>query len=128
VKLASFLYDGFYSFFDRHRFSTKPDFSAWAGCTLACLFYLFAAFSLADGAVAKWTGQPIPWGLHIQIGLGIALVLGSDWRIEHSWFGVKKEELPQEKVANAEFAAFAFLIGSWVAFMTAALFVYVPDP
>ena len=126
MKLASFLYNGFYSLFARSCLSTKPDFSAWAACTLASLFYFLAAFSLLDGIVRKWSGHPIPWSLPIQIAVGLALALGSDWRIEHSWFGVKREELPQDKRAGAELAAFLFLVGSWIAFITAALVVYKP--
>jgi hypothetical protein len=127
VKVATFLYNGYYSIFDRSRLSTKPDFSAWASCTLASFFYLLSAFSILDGLVRKWTGEPIPWGLQIQIGLGIALALGSDWNIRHTWFGAKKEEFSEEQLSNARLAAFLVLIGSWIAFITTALLVYVPD-
>ena len=127
MRLASFLYNGFYSFFDRSRLSTKPDFSAWAACTLASYFYLLAIFSVLDGAVQKWTGQPIPWGLPIQIGLGIALALGSDWQIRHTWFGVKREDMHADKLRDAEVFAFLVLIGSWIAFISAAIMVYSPD-
>lgn len=127
MRLASFLYNGFYSFFVRSRLSTKPDFSAWAACTLASYFYLLALFSVVDGAVHKWTGQPIPWGWPIQIGLGIALALGSDWQIRNTWFGAKKEEMPLESLRNAEVSAFLVLIGSWVAFITAAIMAYSSD-
>jgi len=127
VKVATFLYNGYYSFFDRSRFSAKPDFSAWAACTLASFFYLLAAFSLVDDLVRKSTGQPIPWGLQIQIGLGIALALGSDWHIRHTWFGAKKEELPEDQLSNARLVAFLFLIGSWIAFIVTGYLVYAPD-
>lgn len=127
MKVATFLYNGYYSVFDRSRLSTKPDFSAWASCTLASFFYLLTVFSILNGLVEKWTGQPIPWGLQIQIGLGIALAWGSDWNIRHTWFGAKKEEFSEEQLSNARVAAFLVLIGSWIAFVTAAYLVYAPD-
>ena len=127
MKVATFIYNGYYSFFDRSRFSAKPDFSAWASCALASLFYFLALFSILDGLVQRWAGHPIPWGLQIQIGLGIALVLGSDWNIHHTWFGSKREDLLEEELRNARLAAFLVLIGSWIAFITTAILVYVPD-
>ncbi|MDJ0712448.1 MAG: hypothetical protein QNJ14_18830 [Woeseiaceae bacterium] len=127
MKIATFLYNGYYSFFARSRLSTKPDFSAWASCTLASIFYYFALFSILDGLVQRWTGHPIPWGFQIQTGLGIALVLGSDWNIRHTWFGAKREDLPEERLRKARLAALLVLIGSWIAFITTAILVYAPD-
>ena len=127
MKIATFLYNGYYSFFDRNRLSTKPDFSAWASCTLASIFYVLSVFSVLDGLVRNWTGEPIPWGLQIQIGLGAAIALGSDWNIRHTWFGAKKEELSDEQLSTARLAAIVVLIGSWISFVTTAILVYAPD-
>ena len=127
MKVATFLYNGYYSFFDRSRLSKKPDFSAWASCTLASFFYLLSIFSILDGMVSKWTGQPIPWGLWIQIGLGVGLAWSSDWNIQHTWYGAKKEEFSEERLGNARVAAFLVLVGSWIAFIITAYLVYAPD-
>jgi hypothetical protein len=88
---------------------------------------VFLLFSSLDGVVHKWTGQPIPWGLPIQVGLVVTLGLASDWQIRHTWFGAKKEELPEERLKYAELSATLFLIGSWVTFITTSIVVNSPD-
>ena len=126
MRVATFLYNGYYSFFDRSRFSTKPDFSSWASLTLASFFYLLAVFSILEGLVQRWIGQPIPWSVPIQIGLGVVLALASDWKIQHTWFGARKEDMPEERLRKARLAAFFFLVGSWFFFITTAILVYSP--
>ena len=127
MRIATFLYNGYYSFYSRGRLSTWPEFSAWVSLTLASYFYLLSVFNVLEGLVRQWTGGTIPYGLYIQIGIGIALALASDWHIRHTWFGAKKEDWPESKLRDAEFAAFLFFIGSWVAFIVTAYVVYAPD-
>lgn len=125
MRVATFLYNGYYSLYA--RVSKKPEFSAWASLTLASFVYLLSVFNVLDGLFLHLTGQPVPYGIQIQIALGVTLAWGSDRNINHTWFGAEKVELPEEILRKARLTASLVLIGSWIAFISTAILVYTPD-
>ena len=124
MKFVSFIYSGFYYLYQESRLSSKPDFSAWAGCTLATVFYIFALLIVVGKFYDDRFGDDsFPFGA-VAIVSAVAIALMSDWRIEHTWFGATKIEMSGQYRSRAKLTSLVVLLGSWVAFISVGLALY----
>ena len=124
MKFVSFIYSGYYYLFADSKLSSKPDFSAWASCTLATVFYVFSILIVVgefynDGSSDG--GFPFAG---IAIAAAIAIGLLSDWNIQHTWFGATRIDMHERQRKFAKAVSLAFLIGSWLVFISVGLIVY----
>jgi hypothetical protein len=124
MKLVSYIYSGFYYLYQDSKLSSKADFSAWASCTLAAIFYAFAILMVAGKFYDDRFGDgSFPFGA-AAIGSALAIGLLSDWRIQHTWFGAAKIELPSPQRSKAKLSSLVVLLGSWAAFISMGLALY----
>ena len=124
MKLVSYIYSGFYYLYQDSKLSSKADFSAWASCTLAAIFYVFAILMVVGKFYDDRFGDDsFPFGA-AAIASALAIGLLSDWRIERTWFGAAKIDLSNRQRSKAKLSSLVLLLGSWVAFISTGLALY----
>lgn len=124
MNFISYIYSGYYYLYQDSKLSSKADFSAWASCTLAAIFYVFAILMMTGKYYDDRFGDDaFPFGA-AAIGSALAIGLLSDWRIEHTWFGAAKMELSSPQRSRAKLTSLLVLLGSWLAFIFTGLALY----
>ena len=124
MRLISFIYSGYYYFFADSGLSTKPDFSAWASCSLATIFYVFSILIAVDKLYNDRFGDSeFPFAV-VVIAAALAIGLLSDWRIQHTWFGATAIEMHGRQRTVAKAVSIAFLIGSGLAYTSVGWIMY----
>lgn len=124
VKFISFIYSGYYYLFADLKLSRKPNFSAWASCTLATIFYAFSILIIVGKLYNDRSNDSnFPFG-GIAIMTAITIGLLSDWNIRHTWFGATTIEMRKRQRTFAKAVSLALLIGSWLVFISVGLTLY----
>tara|TARA_R110000782_G_scaffold129099_1_gene220667 strand:+ start:853 stop:1245 length:393 start_codon:yes stop_codon:yes gene_type:complete len=124
MKAISFVYSGFYYLYSDSGLSHKPDFSAWASCTLAAVFYAFTLLLVIGRIVDAELGEGnFPFGL-LAIASGIGIAWLSDWKIQHTWFGARKIEMSVRTRNLAKVVSLGLMLGSWLCFLGVGIAIY----
>ena len=124
MKALSFIYSGYYYFFVDSKLSSRPDFSAWASCSIATLFYVFSILTVIDKLYNDGFGdREFPFGV-IVIAAALAIGLLSDWRIEHTWFGARAIEMHGRQRTLAKLVSLSLFAGSGLAYISVGFIMY----
>tara|TARA_R110002111_G_C5711587_1_gene346787 strand:- start:127 stop:504 length:378 start_codon:yes stop_codon:yes gene_type:complete len=124
MRIVSYIYSGFYYLYADSKLSNKPSFSAWAGCTLSSIFYIFALLIVVGKFYDDRYGEDaFPFGV-VAIILAILIALLSDWDIQYTWFGARKVEMFGIHRSRAKMTSLAVLLGSWLAFISVGFITY----
>lgn len=120
----SFVYTGYYYLYADSGLSSRPNFSAWASCTLAAIFYVFAILLIVGEVYeTRFGADSFPFGV-IAIACGIAIAWLSDWKIQHTWFGAREVDLLGNDRTLAKIVALGLMLGSWLCFIIIGLVLY----
>lgn len=120
----SFVYSGYYYLYADPGLSSKPNFSAWASCTLAATFYVFALLTFVGKLYdARIREGSFPFGI-LAIACGIGITWLSDWKIQHTWFGIREIEILGSTRTLAKVFSLGLMLGSWLCFIGVALALY----
>ena len=124
MKLVSFIYSGYYYLFVDSKLSSKPDFSAWASCSIVTVFYVFSILTFVGKLYDdKFGDGEFPFAVFtIAAALGIGLL--SDWDIKHTWFGANAIEMHGRRRAVAKVTSLMLLLVSGLAYVSVGLVMY----
>ena len=124
MRLISFIYSGYYYFFADSGLSTKPDFSAWASCSITAVFYVFSILIAIDKLYNDRFGDDSSPFSIVAIAAALAIGLLSDWKIQHTWFGARTIEMRGRQRTVAKAISVGLLIGSGLAYVSVGLIMY----
>lgn len=121
----SFVYSGYYYLFGDSGLSSRPDFSAWASCTLSAVFYVYALLLIVDKLYeTRFGAGSFSFGT-FAIVCGVAIALLSDWKIQHTWFGAREVDMSGSTRTLAKMIALGLMLGSWLCFIGVGLAIYL---
>lgn len=124
MKYISFIYNGYYYLYADSGLSSKPNFSAWASCTLTATFYVFAILLIVGKLYdARFGEGSFPFGV-LAIGCGIGIAWLSDWNIQHTWFGARAIDMSGRTRTLAKIVSFGLMLGSGLCFMSIGMAIY----
>lgn len=99
----------------------------WYICAMSTAMYLVACASAIYWWIETRYSMTLPNMDYIAAGIGLTVLILSDLRLEHSFFGAKGVELSDEEVGKTTILAFLYAFFSFPVFMGTAIRLFAPE-